>query len=68
MDEQLGEMTDDQVMAEWEETHVDNLDLAAGEEPPAHASEYSMRHGAAHKELERRGYVYKPADGWVMTI
>ncbi len=49
MDEQLGEMTDDQVMAEWEETHVDNLDLAAGEEPPAHAHEYSIRHGAAHK-------------------
>ena len=35
MDERLGEMTDDQVVAEWEETHVDNLDLAAGEEPPA---------------------------------
>ncbi len=67
MDEQLGEMTDDQVMAEWEETHVDNLDLAAGEEPPAHAYEYSIRHGAAHNELERRGYIYKPADGWVLT-
>ncbi len=58
-------MTDDQVMAEWEETHVDNLDLAAGEEPPA--PEYSIRYSAAHNELERRGYVYKPADGWVMT-
>jgi hypothetical protein len=34
MDEQLGEMTVDQVMAEWEETHVDNLDLAAGGSHP----------------------------------
>jgi len=33
MDEQLGEMTDDQVVAEWEETHVDNLDLAPATRP-----------------------------------
>ncbi len=68
MNDQLREMTDDQVIAEWEETHVDNLNLAAGQEPPAHAYEHSIRHGAAHKELERRGYVYDPGDGWVMTI
>ena len=34
MDEQLGEMTDDQVMAEWEKTHVDNLDLAPRKSHP----------------------------------
>ena len=68
MNDQLREMTDDQVIAEWEETHVDNLNLAAVQQPPAHAYEHSIRHGAAHKELERRGYVYNPGDGWVMTI
>jgi len=62
------EMSDEQLVAEWKETHVDSLAVKPGEEPPAHAYEYSVRHKLAANELERRGYVYSDEDGWFISI
>ena len=62
------EMSVEEVVAEWEETHIDNVGIEPGKEPPAHAYEYSVRHEHATKELEKRGYVYHEDDGWVFTI
>jgi hypothetical protein len=62
------DMTDEELVDEWNETHVDNLGIEPGQEPPAHAYEYSVRHRNATTELERRGYVYDDEDGWFISI
>jgi hypothetical protein len=62
------DMSDEELVDEWKETHVDNLGLEPGKEPPAHAYEYSVRHEHAAGELEKRGYVYYEDDGWVISI
>ena len=62
------EMTDDELVTEWKETHADTLGIEPGQEPPAHAYEYSVRHENATAELEKRGYVYNEEDGWYISI
>jgi hypothetical protein len=62
------DMTDEELVDEWKETHVDNLGIEPGQEPPAHAYEYSVRHEHAAAELERRGYAYHDEDGWYISI
>ena len=62
------EMTDEELVAEWKETHIDSLGIEPGKEPPAHAYEYSVRHEHAAAELEKRGYVYHEEDGWIISI
>ncbi len=62
------DMTDDELITEWKETHLDALGVEPGQEPPAHAYEYSVRHGHATGELEKRGYIYNEEDGWYISI
>lgn len=68
MQKPVADMSDEELVNEWKETHVDALGLEPGKEPPAHAYEYSVRHEHAAAELEKRGYVYNDEDGWFVSI
>lgn len=68
MEKPHAEMSDEELVDEWNETHIDNLGIEPGKEPPAHAYEYSVRHEHASAELEKRGYVWNAEDGWFISI
>jgi len=68
MQKPVADMSDEELVTEWKETHVDALGLEQGKEPPAHAYEFSVRHEHAVAELEKRGYVYNDEDGWYISI
>ena len=61
------EMSDDELVAEWELTHADKISVPPGQEPPAHAYDFAVRHEHAAAELRRRGYE-ETEDGWAMTV
>jgi len=68
MQKQAADMSDEELVDEWNETHIDNLGVEPGMEPPAHAYEYSVRHEHATAELEKRGYAWNREDGWFISI
>lgn len=67
MDKPHSEMTDEELVAEWETTHADRIRVEPGKEPPAHAYEFAVRHEHAAAELHRRGYE-QSEEGWAISV
>jgi hypothetical protein len=60
----LPEMTDEDLIEEWETTGATAASIGPGVAPPVHSSELFRRHEAAAEELVRRGFVESMPGYW----